>query len=130
MHDDICRCGQVIAQPQTGRRRQWCHQCSPPDRRRERHEVLQAQVVQLPMREPDDAPTLVSYARQALEQAGMADTWQGMSAIRLAELIDAAKHGTSGAAGNTKAFRESMLFALQQSPEGADIIDILFASDS
>jgi hypothetical protein len=61
-----------------------------------------------------------------LEGAGILDTWQAVSCLKLAELIDSAKHGASGAAGNTKALREAISYAM--SSTGADKeADIIFA---
>jgi hypothetical protein len=87
-----------------------------------------APVVELPVREPDpDELTLVKAVQATLIDAGMAETWQGVACIKLAELIDSAKHGASGAAGNTKALREAMAYALQNTSADADVIDLIFS---
>jgi hypothetical protein len=129
MNDDICLCGRVIRQPETGRRRQWCHDCSPPDRRRERQEhVLEAQVAQLPVREPDPDSGLTGATRRALEEWGMLDDWRGVVCIKLAELIDSGRMGASGPAGAVKSHRESMAYAFEHSgQEDDDVIVRLFA---
>jgi hypothetical protein len=89
-----------------------------------------AQVVQLPVREINPDEGLVGATRRTLEEWGMLDRWEGIVCVRLAELIDAGKHGASGAAGTVKSHRESMAFALQQSDVGeADIIQMIFSSE-
>jgi hypothetical protein len=118
---DVCRCGRVIEQPATGRRRAWCLICSPrvmKDRK--------ADVIQLPTPDPDSPGSLVYTSRKALEQAGVEDGWKAAAALAVAALIDSQKHGASGAAGNIKAHRESMQFALQDSGEEADVIEMIF----
>jgi|SRR5215208_2424677 len=119
--DDVCSCGRIIVQPETGRRRQKCFICSPRDKRDQR-----APVLQLPVRAPD-GPTLASATRKALEDAGVLGTWQGAACMALTELIDSAKHGASGAAGNVRAHREAVQFALADSGADADVIDLIFA---
>jgi hypothetical protein len=126
MKDDVCSCGKLIEQPATGRRRTKCYVCSPRNKRYQR-----AQVMQLPVRESEpSAFSLTSTTIAALQRAGMHQTWQGMAAIKLAELIDEAKHGASGAAGNTKAHRDAMEFALAYQADDADIINLIFAEES
>jgi hypothetical protein len=79
-----------------------------------------------PTREPEsDAYSLTKATLAALEQAGMHQTWQGVSALKLAELIDAARHGASGAAANVKAHRESLQYALDNAREDAQVLDIV-----
>jgi hypothetical protein len=127
--DDVCDCGRLIQQPRTGRRREKCYICSPRDLR-DRAE-RRAPVLTLPVRESDDGrPTLAEATRAALAEVGEDQTWRGVAAICLAELIDAARHGASGAAGNVRAHRESMQYALAQADEGvADVIDLIFRAD-
>jgi hypothetical protein len=122
--DGICDCGRVIVQPEIGRHRRKCYICSPPDRR-DRSE-RRAPVVTLPVREPDPSElTLVEATRAALAEAGIGQSWEGVACVKLAELIDSAKHGASGAAGNTKAHREAMQYALSSAGANADVLDIV-----
>jgi hypothetical protein len=58
------------------------------------------------------------------------DTWQGASCVALSSLIDSGRHGASGAAGNVRALREAMGFALIDVGEDADVIALLFADDT
>jgi hypothetical protein len=119
--DDVCDCGRVIVQPEIGRRRVKCFVCSPPDKRNgTRH---RGEVVTLPIRDPDSG--LVAASRKALDAAGALDTWQGVAAIRLAELCDAGKFGASGPANAIRAHRMAMEFALQAASEGAEVLDII-----
>jgi hypothetical protein len=121
--DDLCSCGRVIEHPARGRRRQWCVVCSPPDMRNKR-----APVVQLPVRAPEESEfSLTAATRKALEDAGVIDTWQAAACLALSTLIDSAKHGASGAAGNTRAHREAMQFALADTGQDADIITAIFS---
>jgi hypothetical protein len=121
--DDVCQCGRVIVQPEVGRPRKMCLVCSPTVRYQQRKAVTQ-----LPVRPPDDGPTLVSLTKRTLDAAGVLDSWQGVAAVRVAELIDSQKHGASGASGTIKCHRESMQYALQaaDSAVDADVIDWIF----
>jgi hypothetical protein len=109
---DVCRCGRLIEQPETGRRRRWCLVCSPrvmKDR--------QAEVVQLPVPDPDQPGSLVYASRKALEAAGVDQGWKAEAVYAVARLIDAQKHGASGAAGNVRCHREAMQFCLQDADD-------------
>jgi hypothetical protein len=57
-------------------------------------------------------------------------TWQGAAALKLAQLIDSGKHGTSGAAQNVKAHREAMAVALAAAAKEADVISLIFRDDA
>ena len=73
---------------------------------------------------------LTRLTTETLDNAGILDTWQGAAAVTLAELIDAGKHGASGAAGTIKAHREAMAIALAiGETEEADVIELIFGSD-
>lgn len=73
---------------------------------------------------------MASLTKRALRDAGVLDSWQGLAAIRLAELIDSGKHGASGPAGTVKAHREAMTVALADSGKKADVIDLIFADEA
>jgi hypothetical protein len=51
--------------------------------------------------------------------------------IALSRLIDAGKHGASGAAGTIRAHRDAMAVALDAADTGetADVIELLFRED-
>jgi hypothetical protein len=87
-----------------------------------------AEVVQLPVTHIDEEFSLTALSKKALEDAGVLMTWQGMAAVKLAELIDTNRHGRSGAANNVKAHREAMAVALQNAKRGADVISRIFAA--
>lgn len=117
-------CKKQFTRPQ-GTNRLYCFDCRP-----------ERKLAYLPsanrVEEPDpehDGPTLTDLTKKALEEGGVLDTWQGVAAIRLAELIDTGKHGASGAAGTIKAHRDAMGVALADSGSDADVIDLIF-SDS
>jgi hypothetical protein len=114
------KCHQQFTRPQ-GTNRLYCFECRPERK---------SNIVELPMQEPEDGPTLVGLTREALAAVGRDRTWQGLAAIRLAELIDQNRHGASGAAGNVKAHREAMAIALAGAGEDADVIDMIFAEDA
>jgi hypothetical protein len=84
--------------------------------------------VQLPS--VDDELSLTRLTKKALDEAGVLDTWQGASCVALSSLIDSGRHGASGAAGNVRALRDAMDFALTASGEEADVITLLFADDT
>jgi len=79
---------------------------------------------------PDEDGSLAKLTKKSLDEAGVLETWQGESAMALARLIDAGKHGASGAAGTVKALREAMGVALADSGEDADIITMIFEQDA
>lgn len=60
----------------------------------------------------DDELSLTTLTKKALKDAGGLQTWQAAAAVKLAELIDTNRHGTSGPAGNIKAHREAMAVAI------------------
>ena len=116
-----------------GTNRVFCFKCRP--------ERTSATVTSLPSaqngqshdqdgEDQDQGPTLVDFTKEALEQAGVLESWQGAAAMELAKLIVAGKHGASGAAGTIKAHREAMSVALADSGEEADIITMIFARDA
>lgn len=78
-----CDCGRVIDQPKTGRRREKCLICSPPDPRDRRR--VAAPVAQLPGTSGE--PPLVTRTRADL--GDLADTAEGMILLQLAAAIAA-----------------------------------------
>ena len=122
---EICPCGRVIEQPASGRRRKYCKICSPPNNR-----AAIASIAQFPVREQPTSDRMTVTTREALDKEGILGTWQAAACLALAELIDAGKHGASGAAGTIKAHRESMAYAIQSVGEDeADVIFQIFARD-
>ena len=119
--DEICECGRVIGQPPTGRQRQKCFVCSPRDKRDRRR----ADVIALPVRDPDGPASLTSASRKALDAAGVLGTWQSEAALAVARLVDQGRHGASGIAANIRAHRQCMEFALQSATEGAQVLDLI-----
>lgn len=118
-------CKRLFTRPQ-GTNRLYCFECRP-----------ERTVVNFPPNPAESAendenqgPTLVDYTKKALEDAGVLESWQGASAMELAKLIVAGKHGASGAAGTIKALREAMAVAMADSGEDADVIDMIFAEGS
>src|SRR5688572_23793824 len=115
MDEGVCACGRRFTQPAIGRRRKWCTFCSPPDRRHDPG-LRAAEVIQLPQREPTESDQrLTNAVKRKLEEWAIVDQWEGEACLALARLIDAGKHGASGAAGTVKALREAMDFANQRS---------------
>jgi hypothetical protein len=86
-------------------------------------------VMQLPP-PADDGLSLTTLTKKALADAGVLATWQGVAALKLAQLIDSGKHGTSGAAQNVKAHREAMAVALAAAAKEADVISLIFRDDA
>ena len=123
------RCGNRFTRPQ-GTNRLNCYDCRPERKAATVTSLPGAQNGEMP---PDpflDGPTLVDFTKEALEEAGVLESWQGAAAMELAKLIVAGKHGASGAAGTIKAHREAMSVALVDSGEDADVIDLIFARDA
>ena len=119
--DDVCRCGRVIEQPATGRRRRWCFVCSPRAPKNAR-----ADVIAFPTKDPNEEGALTAASRAALEAAGV-DGWKAEAVYAVSRLIDQGKHGASGAAGTIKCHRESLQFALQDADDHeADVIWQIF----
>jgi hypothetical protein len=118
-------CGNRFTRPQ-GTRRVYCYQCRP-----EAPKVVQFPGEQFaqPIDAEEDGP-LTKLTREALEEGGVLNTWQGAAAMALAKLIDTGKHGASGAAGTIKAHREAMGVALADSGEEADVISMIFADQA
>ena len=116
------KCGDQFTRPQ-GTNRLYCFGCRPE------RKILEFPV-QNGQNEPeteDQGPSLTDLTKKALEEAGILETWQGVAAIRLAQLIDTGKHGASGAAGTIKAHREAMAVALAiGEAEEADVIQMIF----
>jgi hypothetical protein len=100
----------VIEQPPSGRRRKYCFVCSPPKRRGAIASVAQ----------------LTRAVRDALDKAGILETWQAASCLALSSLIDREKHGASGAAGTVKALRDAMAYAMQSVEDEGDVIFAIF----
>jgi hypothetical protein len=123
MDDDRCRCGRIIVQNSQGRRRKWCQVCSPPEMRH--REVAPVIDLPVPTRDPSE-PTLVAMSKVALEAAGVLDSWQACAALAVARLIDDGKHGASGPSGTVKSHRDAMTYAIQQSQDDADVIELIF----
>ena len=121
---DVCQCGRVIEQPETGRKRKWCYICSPKDRRRERAAL--GSVSLLPVRQPGSEGRFDSGNHRSAHKAGILDSWQGAAAVALAELIDAQRHGASGPGGTIKAHRDAVQYAPQSVFEEDDVIIQLF----
>jgi hypothetical protein len=92
-----------------------CYECRP----------VRQTVVPLPP--VDDELSLTRLTKKALDDAGMLQTWQGAACVALSQLIDSGRHGASGAAGNVRAHREAVQFALANTGEDADIITAIFA---
>jgi hypothetical protein len=110
-------CGKKFTR-RLGSNRLNCYECRP----------VRQTVVPLPP--VDDELSLTRLTKKALEDAGVLMTWQGAACVALATLIDSQKHGASGAAGNVKAHREAVQFAIAESGEDADVISLLFADDT
>lgn len=125
-----CDCGREIVQPKTGRRRQRCEVCSPRQERSDR----KAPVLQLTPRaqEPEKArrKSLEERTRADLEKADRLDTWQGVAALQLAELVDAGGYTAQGAAALVKAHREALEVALAGAGGDADVIDLIFGREA
>ena len=99
-------CGRRFTRPQ-GSSRLNCFECRPS---------RAAEVIQLPPTPITDEYSLTRLSKKALNDVGVLNTWQGMAAVKLAELIDSNRHGHSGAAANVKAHREAMGIALDHGP--------------
>jgi len=119
------KCSARFTRPQ-GTRRIYCYECRP-----EAPKVVQFPGEQFAKSDVDqeDGP-LTKLTREALDEGGVLDTWQGAAAMALAKLIDTGKHGASGAAGTIKAHREAMGVALADSGEEADVISMIFAEQA
>lgn len=74
---------------------------------------------------------LTRYSREALDAAGILHSWQAAAVLSLSRLIDAGKHGASGAAGTIREHRVAMGVALDASAaaETGDVIELLFSED-
>ena len=100
--------------------------CSPPDRRRQRAAI--ASVSQFPARELPTSDRMVRTTTEALDREGILGTWQAAACLALAELIDAGKHGASGAAGTIRAHRDAVNYAIQSvGNDEADVIELIFS---
>ena len=119
--DELCECGRVIVQPPTGRRRRKCFICSPRDKRDRRR----ADLITLPVRDPEAPDSLTSASRKALDAAGVLGTWQAEAALVVARLVDRGRHGASGMAANIRAHRQCMEFALQSATKDAQVLDLV-----
>jgi hypothetical protein len=74
---------------------------------------------------------LTRYSREALDRAGILQSWQAAAVLALSRPFDAGKHGASGAAGTIRAHRDAMAVALEAADTGevADVIDLMFRED-
>jgi hypothetical protein len=66
-----------------------------------------------------------------LSKAGILQSWQAAAVLALSRLIDAGKHGASGAASTIRAHREALEYALDSADTGktADVIQAIFGKD-
>jgi hypothetical protein len=84
-----------------------------------------ADVIALPVRDPDAPGSLTSASHKALDAAGVLGTWQAEAALVVARLVDQGRHGASGIAANIRAHRQCMEFALQSGTDGAQVLDLI-----
>ena len=117
-------CRRRFTRPQSTNRL-YCFECRP-----ERKQVVDNVVNLPPSLANEDVPTLVSLTKTALREADRLDSWQAMACIKLAELIDSGKHGTSGPAGTIKAHREAMQVALAGANQKANKVTRMFAEEA
>lgn len=126
MPDNVCDCGRTIEQPATGRKRKRCKVCSPPESK----PAAPRLVTPLPV--PREAgsirPTIAASTLADLTRVDRHDTTAGITALHLAELLDAGGYTAQGAASLVKAHRESLALALEGTTPTADIIDVIFGS--
>lgn len=125
-----CDCGRVIEQPATGRRRTKCLVCSPSrDRSARRAPALG--IVGAPSRqkqEPTGRLTIAASTLGDLRRVDRHETTAGITALHLAELLDAGGYNAQGAASLVKAHREALALALEGTAPTADVIDVIFGS--
>lgn len=132
MPANICDCGRFIEQPRTGRRRDKCKVCRPPQRRA-RNQTAPVIGLPAPAPGPDGASgpsrrSLAAATLADLSRVDRADTTDGIAALHLAELIDAGGYNAAGAAALVKAHREALVVALEGTAPTADVIDAIFGA--
>jgi hypothetical protein len=114
------RCGKRFTRPQ-GTNRVHCFECRPQ------------RLTSVPDQPADGVEgELTRYSREALDRAGILQSWQAAAVLALSRLIDAGKHGASGAAGTIRAHRDAMAVALDAADTSptADVVDLVFREDS
>ena len=77
-----------------------------------------------------EASSMTARTRAKLDKEGVADTWQAMACIKLAELIDSGKHGASGPAGTIRAHREAMVIALAEGGKKASVLGFVYGEQA
>lgn len=128
MPENVCNCGRTIEQPATGRKRKRCKVCSPPEKKPPK--PGDSRLVVLPVRDPDQPARLTIAASTLcdLRRAKRHETTAGITALHLAELLDAGGYNAQGAASLVKAHREALALALEGTAPLADVIDVIFGS--
>jgi hypothetical protein len=123
----ICPCGAEIP-PQQGRQRprKKCVTCSPP---RNRPSTVPKIGLAAASEKTASARRSIAVATLAdLTAVDRQDTTAGITALHLAELLDAGGYNAQGAASLVKAHRESLAVALEGTAPDADVIDAIFGS--
>lgn len=145
----MCPCGVEIP-PQKGRQRprKKCVTCSPPRNRPPTVPRIGGGGAPAQNPAPPTAPTAVPRiglaansqkqpaARRSIAVSTLADlsavkrdeTTAGITALHLAELLDAGGYNAQGAAALVKAHREALALALEGTTPTADVIDVIFGS--
>ena len=126
----MCPCGVEIP-PQIGRQRprKKCVKCSPP-----RGRPPTVPRIGLAAGSEKVAPTsgvrrsIAASTLGDLERVDRHETTAGITALHLAELIDAGGYNAQGAASLVKAHREALGLALEGTTPTADVIDVIFGS--
>lgn len=132
MPENVCDCGRVIEQPATGRKRKRCKVCSPPEKKPPK--VGDSRLVILPSRDAardagqPDRPTIAASTLSDLRLVDRHQTTAGITALHLAELLDAGGYNAQGAASLVKAHREALAVALEGTQANADVIDAIFGA--
>ncbi len=126
-HVVMCPCGAEIP-PQQGRQRprKKCVTCSPP-----RNRPSTVPKIGLAAGSERTAPARRSIAASTLADltaVDRQDTTPGITALHLAELLDAGGYNAQGAASLVKAHREALGLALEGTTPDADVIDVIFGS--
>ena len=125
-------CSNRFTRPQ-GTNRIYCFECSPEGKAKSNLRYFPGNGSKSVQNDPNSAENgenegnLTRFSRETLEKWGVLETWQGAAAMALAALIDAGKHGASGAAGTIKAHREAMDVAMSiAESDEADVIEAIF----
>ena len=128
MPENICNCGRVIEQPATGRKRKRCKVCSPPEKKPAK--PGDSRLVVLPGRDPGQPQrrTIAASTLSDLQLVTRHETTAGITALHLAELLDAGGYNAQGAASLVKAHREALALALEGTTPMADVIDGIFGA--